>query len=83
MVACNVLTTKDLEAMTKRKGKDGNPLVMDDEIDYYVEHGWILDFRKERQDKEEKLAKQSAAEILTAQLNSVIARALGLFLRIL
>jgi hypothetical protein len=72
MVAHNVLTAKDLEAMTKRNGKDGNPLVMDDEIDFYVTQGWITDFRTEHQTQQEVQAKHAEAEILTKQFNQVI-----------
>jgi hypothetical protein len=74
MVVRNVLTAKDLEAMTKRRGKDGDPLVMDEEIDYYVEHGWILDFRKEHQDEQKQQIKQSEEELLNSQLQDVAAQ---------
>ncbi len=74
MVARNVLTAKGLETMTQRKGKDGNPLVMDEEINYYVEHGWILDFRKEHRDIQQQQVKQSAKEILVKQLTDVAAQ---------
>ncbi|MCW4040400.1 MAG: hypothetical protein NWE83_06580 [Candidatus Bathyarchaeota archaeon] len=72
MVARNVLTAKELESMMQRKSKDGTPLVMDDEIDFYVAQGWITDFRTEHQHKEALQTKQSEAEILTNMFNEVI-----------
>jgi hypothetical protein len=71
MVAYNVLAEKELETMSKRKGKDGNPLVMDDEIEYYITKGWITDFRTEHQVKKDLETKQSEIEVITKLLNDV------------
>jgi hypothetical protein len=72
LVALNMLHEDGLESMTKRKGNDQNPLVMDAELDFFVARGWITDFRQEHQDRKELQRKQTGEAVITKMLNDVI-----------
>lgn len=71
LVALNILQEPGLESMSKRKGRDGNPYVMDDELDFYITRGWINDFRAEHQTQHDLKAQQEGEAVITTMLNKV------------